>query len=73
MRFANESYFFYDKSNLIKQAFFTEIKKLPTIYGSISYFDKKGSNEAAQIILLNNTLNFLALKNTIKNSLQSVS
>ena len=39
--FVNESYFLYDKSDLIKQTFVIEINKLLSIYGSISYFDKK--------------------------------
>ena len=38
--FLNESYFLYDKSNLIKQTFVTKINKLLSIYGCISYFDK---------------------------------
>ena len=56
--FVNESYFLYDKSNFVKQLFVTEIKKLLSIYGSISYFDKKGTNKAMQIISFNNLLNF---------------
>ena len=56
----------YDKSNLIKQIFVTEINKLLSIYGSISYFDKKGTNEAAQIILFNNPLTFFVSNDTIK-------
>ena len=33
--FINESYFLYDKSNVIEQTFVTEINKLISIYGSI--------------------------------------
>ena len=62
----NESYFLYDKSNLIKQTFVTEINKLLSTYGSISYFDKKGTNEAAQIVSLNNHLKLLVSKVTVK-------
>ena len=58
MSFVNESNFLYDKSNLIKQTFVTEINKLLFIYGSISYFDKKGTNETAQIVLFNDPLTF---------------
>ena len=54
--FVNESYFLYDKSNVIEQTFITEINKLTTVYGSISYFNEKGVNEVAQIILFNNPL-----------------
>ena len=34
--FVNESYFLYDKSNVIAQTFITEINKLIPLYGSIS-------------------------------------
>ena len=61
--------FLYDKSNLIKQTFVTEINKLLSIYGSISYFDKKGTNEAAQIISFNNHLKCFISNDTVKNSL----
>ena len=69
MSFLNKSYFSYDKINLIKQTFVTEINKLLSIYGSTSYFDKKGTNEAAQIISFNNPLRFFVSNDTIKNSL----
>ena len=37
--FVNESYFLYDKSNVIEQTFITEkMKKLIYIYDSISYY-----------------------------------
>ena len=39
--FVNESYFLYDKSNLMKQTSVTEINKLLSIYDSTGYFDKK--------------------------------
>ena len=38
--YINESYFLYDKSDLIKETFITAINKKVSIYGSISYFDK---------------------------------
>ena len=69
MNFVNESYFLYDKSNLIKQIFVTEINNLLSIYGSVSYFNKNGTNEAAQIISLNNPLKCFVSNDTIKNSL----
>ena len=61
--------FLYDKSNLIKQTFVTEINKLLSIYGSISYFDKKGRNETTQIISFNDPLKFFLSNDTVKNSL----
>ena len=39
--FVNESYFLYDKSNLIKKAFVTAINKTLSIYGSFSLFSGK--------------------------------
>ena len=39
--FINESYFFYNKSDLIKETFITALNKKILIYGSISYFNKK--------------------------------
>ena len=59
----------YDKSNFIKQTFVTERNKLLSIYGSISYFDKNGTNEAAQIVSFNDTLNLFVSNDTVKNSL----
>ena len=64
--FVNESYFLYDKSNVIEQTFITEIDKLITVYGSISYFNEKGVNEVAQIILFNNPLKSFVSNDTIK-------
>ena len=37
-QFINESYFLYDKSNLIKEIFITALNKKISIYGSFSYF-----------------------------------
>ena len=51
--------FLYNKSNLKKQIFVTEINKLLSIYGCISYFGKKDTNETAQIISFNDPLKFL--------------
>ena len=62
--FIEESYFLYDKSNLIIESFLTEINKLISIYGSISYFGK-----IAEIISSNKPLEFDVKKDTIKNSL----
>ena len=63
---AIKSYFLYGKSNLIKQTFVTEVNKLLSIYGSISYFDKKGINETAQIISFNDAQKFFASNDTVK-------
>ena len=54
---------------IIEQTFITEINKLRSIYGSISYFNKKGVNGIVQIILFNNPLKFLVSRGTIKTPL----
>ena len=54
---------------IIEQTFITEINKLRSIYGSISYFSKKGVNEIVQIISFNNPLKFLVSRSTIKKAL----
>ena len=67
--FVNESYFLYDKSNFIKQTFVTKRNKLLSIYSSISYFHKKGTNGVAKIISFNDPLKCFVSKDTVKNSL----
>ena len=54
---------------IIEQTFITEINKLRSIYGSISYFSKKGVNEIVQIISFNNPLKFLVSRGTLKKPL----
>ena len=39
--FINESYFLYDKSDLVKETFITALQKKIFLYGSISYFNNK--------------------------------
>ena len=65
----NESYFLYDKSNLIKETYIATLNKRISIYGSISYFDKKTENEIFKIISPENLLKFFVKKNTNKDSL----
>ena len=48
--FVNESYFLYDKSDLIKETYITVFKKGLSIYGSITFLIKKTKNEAFKII-----------------------
>ena len=55
--FITESHFLYNKSNLIEESFITEIDKLISIYGSISYFGKK-RDEIAEIVSSSNPLEF---------------
>ena len=67
--FVKESYFLYDKSNMVEQTFITEINKLISVYNSISYFGKKSANESVNRVSFNNPLTFSAVKDTIKNTL----
>ena len=43
--FVSESYFLYDKSNVIEPTLITKMNKLISVYSSISYFDKKSASE----------------------------
>ena len=57
-QFIQDSYFLYDKNNLIKKSFITELNKFISIYGSISYFGNKKINKPTEIISSNNPLEF---------------
>ena len=48
--YIKESYFLYDKSDLIKDTFITALNKKISIYGSMSYFNKKLENEIFKIV-----------------------
>ena len=50
--FINESYFLYDKSNLIKKTYITALKQI-ALYGSFSYFT--GKTTAKNLTLKNLT------------------
>ena len=58
--FINESFFLYDKSNLIKKTFVTAINKQLSLYGSFSYFSGK------DLRLINFPLNLLIEKRSLK-------
>lgn len=64
----NESYFLYDRSNLIEPTFITEINKLISVYGSISYFDKKSLDEIVKVVYFPKPLKFSVIKDVGKNS-----
>ena len=66
--FINESYFFYNKSDLIKETFITALNEKILIYGSISYFNKKTENEILKIVSPEEHLKFFVNRNTTKNS-----
>ena len=69
--FINESYFLYDKSNLIKKIFLSAINKQLLLYGSFSYFS---GNTSAKILNLIETSDFLKFffweKKALKDDLQ---
>ena len=54
----NESYFLYDKNDLIKETCITALNKKISIYGFMSSFNKKTENEIFKIISPENFLNF---------------
>ena len=59
VHYINESYFLYDKHDLIKETFITGLNKKILIYGSISYFNKKkAENEIFKIITPEKFLKF---------------
>lgn len=68
--FVNESYFLYDKSNLIKDTHITAINKNLSIYGSLSYFQGQSTNESLQLLDVTNFLKFFIEKNSLKNELK---
>ena len=50
-QFIQGSYFLYDKGNVIKRSFITELNKFLSIYGSVSYFgQKKTINQTNNIV-----------------------
>ena len=59
----------YDKSDLIKETYITALNKKVSIYGSISYFNKKTKNEMFKIISPENFLKFFVNRDTNKDSL----
>ena len=59
----------YEKSDLIKETYITALNKIISIYGSISYFNKKTENEIFKIISPENLLKFVVKRNTNRDSL----
>lgn len=64
--FVTESYFLYDRSNLIEPTFITEINKLISIYGSISFFRKRSLGEIVKVVSINKPLRFSVIKDRVK-------
>ena len=49
-QFINESYFLYNKSNLILNTYITALNKTVSIYGSFSYFQGKTPKEKLNLL-----------------------
>ena len=65
--FVNESYFLYDKSNLIKKkTFVTAINKTLSIYGSFSYFSGKVAEKEIKLLDVSNILKFYIERRPLK-------
>ena len=68
--FINESYFLYNKSNLIKKTFITAINKQVSLYGSFSYFSEKTSISNLKLLTSNDFLTFFVEKKSLKSNLR---
>ena len=65
-----KAFFLYDKSDLIKETIITASNEKISIYGSISYFNKKKTeNDVFEIVNLEEFLKFYIDKDATKNSL----
>lgn len=64
--FVTESYFLYDRSNLIQPTFITEINKLISIYGSVSFFGKRSLGKIVKVVSINKPLRFSVIKDRVK-------
>ena len=65
LNFFQESYFLYDRSNLVKQSFVNEINRFLPIYCSASYFSEK-SEEKIALFPPKNSKNIYIEKNAKK-------
>ena len=67
--YIKESYFLYDKSNLIKKTFVTAINKQLSLYGSFSYFSGKTTVTNLKMINSSDFLKFFIEKRSLKNNI----
>ena len=67
--YINESYFLYNESSFIEQTFTAALNEKISIYGSISYFNKKTKNDIIKIIDPEEFLKFFVKKDRLKDSL----
>ena len=62
----NESYFLYDKTNLIKKTIVTAVNKQLSLYGSFSYFSGKRAATNIKLLTSSDFLKFLIEKKSLK-------
>ena len=67
--FINESYFLYDKSNLIKKRYITAFNKQIALYGTFSYFSGKTAIKNLTFLSANDFLKFFVEKKSLKPNL----
>ena len=67
--FINESYFLYDKSNLIKKTYITALNKQIALSGSFSYFSGKTAVKNLTLLSTNDLLKFFIEKKSFKTNL----
>ena len=65
-QFINESYFLYDKSNLIMKTYVTALNKSVPTYGSFRYFQGKTPNEKLTLVDAEKILKFLVEKTRLE-------
>ena len=68
--FINETFFLYDKNDLIKETFITAVQKKISIHSSISYLDTKTENETFKIVSPEEYLKFFVDKDKSKKFLK---
>ena len=67
--YINESYFLCNKSDPIKGTFITALSKKISIYGSVSYYNKKTESEIFKIVIPREYLKFYVERDASKNFL----
>ena len=69
LNFINESFFLYDKSNIIKKTLISALNKQLSIYGSFSYFSGSALIKNLKLLDVSHPLKFLLEKKALKKDL----
>lgn len=69
LNFINESFFLYDKSNIIKKTLISALNKQLSIYGSFSYFSGSAFIKNLKLLDVSHSLKFLLEKKALKKDL----